>query len=266
MDPQQQASSIGPSSSRPVPDKPLTLDDFKGLGVERKLRGSSGFSFRLPPCFFLARWFLSRLFLPYTLPAILTDPADGQPPKRRGPKPDSKPAQTRRQELNRQAQRTHRERKEQYLKLLEEEVQDSRTRFEQISQDLRDSRNEVKRLRQLLSSHGIPFLGPNHDNNPPPPQSPDSAPPHSASHHSFNPASTPQFSAGAPSTASPPADAPHHNFQLSPDISQRHESLSPHHQHFSQQPERATRIVPELLMANEIDYTQFAKDFIKSYV
>jgi hypothetical protein len=30
---------------------------------------------------------------------------DGQPPKRRGPKPDSKPAQTRRQELNRQAQR-----------------------------------------------------------------------------------------------------------------------------------------------------------------
>lgn len=30
---------------------------------------------------------------------------DGQPPKRRGPKPDSKPALTRRQELNRQAQR-----------------------------------------------------------------------------------------------------------------------------------------------------------------
>lgn len=30
---------------------------------------------------------------------------DGQPTKRRGPKPDSKPALTRRQELNRQAQR-----------------------------------------------------------------------------------------------------------------------------------------------------------------
>lgn len=30
---------------------------------------------------------------------------DGQPLKRRGPKPDSKPALTRRQELNRQAQR-----------------------------------------------------------------------------------------------------------------------------------------------------------------
>ena len=31
---------------------------------------------------------------------------DGQTPKRRGPKPDSKPALTRRQELNRQAQRS----------------------------------------------------------------------------------------------------------------------------------------------------------------
>lgn len=31
--------------------------------------------------------------------------SDGQPQKRRGPKPDSKPALTRRQELNRQAQR-----------------------------------------------------------------------------------------------------------------------------------------------------------------
>ena len=30
---------------------------------------------------------------------------EGNPPKRRGPKPDSKPALTRRQELNRQAQR-----------------------------------------------------------------------------------------------------------------------------------------------------------------
>lgn len=30
---------------------------------------------------------------------------DGEKPKRRGPKPDSKPALTRRQELNRQAQR-----------------------------------------------------------------------------------------------------------------------------------------------------------------
>lgn len=32
--------------------------------------------------------------------------ADGSQPKKRGPKPDSKPALTRRQELNRQAQRS----------------------------------------------------------------------------------------------------------------------------------------------------------------
>lgn len=37
--------------------------------------------------------------------AVDRHPVDGQPPKRRGPKPDSKPALTRRQELNRQAQR-----------------------------------------------------------------------------------------------------------------------------------------------------------------
>jgi hypothetical protein len=36
---------------------------------------------------------------------ILNFSPDGQAPKRRGPKPDSKPALTRRQELNRQAQR-----------------------------------------------------------------------------------------------------------------------------------------------------------------
>lgn len=34
-----------------------------------------------------------------------TTTREGNPPKRRGPKPDSKPALTRRQELNRQAQR-----------------------------------------------------------------------------------------------------------------------------------------------------------------
>jgi hypothetical protein len=44
-----------------------------------------------------------RLFERTSTPR-LTFP-DGQQPKRRGPKPDSKPALTRRQELNRQAQR-----------------------------------------------------------------------------------------------------------------------------------------------------------------
>lgn len=40
-----------------------------------------------------------------SVPTTTDRSVDGQPPKRRGPKPDSKPALTRRQELNRQAQR-----------------------------------------------------------------------------------------------------------------------------------------------------------------
>merc|ERR1712227_796745 len=60
---------------------------------------------------------------------------DGAAPKRRGPKPDSKPALTRRQELNRQAQRTHRERKEQYVKALEDEVVRLKEVYSGISQD-----------------------------------------------------------------------------------------------------------------------------------
>lgn len=40
-----------------------------------------------------------------SVPSTTDRSVDGQPPKRRGPKPDSKPALTRRQELNRQAQR-----------------------------------------------------------------------------------------------------------------------------------------------------------------
>jgi len=52
---------------------------------------------------------------------------DGQPAKRRGPKPDSKPAITRRQEMNRVAQRTHRERKENYMHDLEDAFFGSKT-------------------------------------------------------------------------------------------------------------------------------------------
>jgi hypothetical protein len=43
--------------------------------------------------------------LHHTVPPADSPAVDGQTPKRRGPKPDSKPALTRRQELNRQAQR-----------------------------------------------------------------------------------------------------------------------------------------------------------------
>jgi len=82
---------------------------------------------------------------------------DGQPPKRRGPKPDSKPALTRRQELNRQAQRTHRERKEMYIKALEQEVLRLKEVFANTSRERDAVAEENLRLRELLAAHGIKY-------------------------------------------------------------------------------------------------------------
>ncbi|KAL7628703.1 hypothetical protein AAE478_000218 [Parahypoxylon ruwenzoriense] len=82
---------------------------------------------------------------------------DGNPPKRRGPKPDSKPALTRRQELNRQAQRTHRERKELYIKALEDEVLRLKEVYSTISQDKDKLAEENKHLKSLLQQNGIPL-------------------------------------------------------------------------------------------------------------
>ncbi|KAF2270546.1 hypothetical protein CC78DRAFT_539063 [Lojkania enalia] len=82
---------------------------------------------------------------------------DGQPPKRRGPKPDSKPALTRRQELNRQAQRTHRERKEMYIKALEQEVLRLKDVFSQTSRERDAFAEENRRLKELLMAHGISY-------------------------------------------------------------------------------------------------------------
>ncbi|KAF9893368.1 hypothetical protein FE257_011800 [Aspergillus nanangensis] len=93
---------------------------------------------------------------------------EGQPAKRRGPKPDAKPALTRRQELNRQAQRTHRERKEQYMRSLETEVSRLREAYTQeisaanltvhqhreMVQSLSEENNILK---DILASHGIPY-------------------------------------------------------------------------------------------------------------
>ncbi|KAH6610893.1 hypothetical protein Trco_000913 [Trichoderma cornu-damae] len=79
----------------------------------------------------------------------------GNPPKRRGPKPDSKPALTRRQELNRQAQRTHRERKELYIKALEDEVLRLKEVFSTISQDKQKLYDENKQLKEVLAQRGI---------------------------------------------------------------------------------------------------------------
>ncbi|KAI9926497.1 hypothetical protein ASPWEDRAFT_176531 [Aspergillus wentii DTO 134E9] len=93
---------------------------------------------------------------------------DGQPAKRRGPKPDSKPAMTRRQELNRQAQRTHRERKEQYMRALETEVSRLREAYtqeistanislQQHKQMVHALMDETDILKDILRAHGISF-------------------------------------------------------------------------------------------------------------
>ncbi|ESZ90029.1 hypothetical protein SBOR_9585 [Sclerotinia borealis F-4128] len=84
---------------------------------------------------------------------------DGQIPKRRGPKPDSKPALTRRQELNRQAQRTHRERKELYIKALEQEVLRLKDNFSNVTQSKQSLAEENRQLKELLAQHGIPWTG-----------------------------------------------------------------------------------------------------------
>lgn len=93
---------------------------------------------------------------------------DGQQPKRRGPKPDSKPALTRRQELNRQAQRTHRERKEQYMRALETEVSRLREAYtteiaeanasiQQHKELMHSIREENEILKEILAASGIQY-------------------------------------------------------------------------------------------------------------
>lgn len=97
-----------------------------------------------------------------------TTTRDGQPPKRRGPKPDSKPALTRRQELNRQAQRTHRERKEQYMRSLETEVSRLREAYtheisaanlavHQHREMVQSLSDENSILKEILAAHGIAY-------------------------------------------------------------------------------------------------------------
>lgn len=85
---------------------------------------------------------------------------EGNPPKKRGPKPNSKPALTRRQELNRQAQRTHRERKELYIKALEDEVLRLKEIFSNVSLDRERLAEENRHLRDALVENGIPFGSP----------------------------------------------------------------------------------------------------------
>ncbi|KAL8934737.1 MAG: hypothetical protein Q9216_005755 [Gyalolechia sp. 2 TL-2023] len=83
--------------------------------------------------------------------------ADGEAPKRRGPKPDSKPAATKRQEMNRLAQRTHRERKDQYAHELEQRVKQARDIYFEMVREQEQLQHENQEMAQLLRAHGIPY-------------------------------------------------------------------------------------------------------------
>jgi len=119
---------------------------------------------------------------------------DGNLPKRRGPKPNSRPALTRKQELNRQAQRypflrryslnlpkvgaivspsvnkacvllsaicrTHRERKEVYIRALEDEILRLRDIFSHMSQDKARLADENQHLKTLLARCGVTITAP----------------------------------------------------------------------------------------------------------
>ncbi|KAL8816671.1 MAG: hypothetical protein Q9223_004361 [Gallowayella weberi] len=82
---------------------------------------------------------------------------DGEAPKRRGPKPDSKPAATKRQEMNRLAQRTHRERKDLYAQELEWRVLRAKEAYVQLVREKEDLKRENQEMAQLLHIHGIPY-------------------------------------------------------------------------------------------------------------
>ncbi|MCJ1463912.1 hypothetical protein MMC07_002521 [Pseudocyphellaria aurata] len=80
---------------------------------------------------------------------------DGQPQKKRGPKPDAKPAATRRQQLNRQAQRSHRERKELHMHDLELQVIRDKQIHLKTVEEKKAIEEENRLLRQILDQHGI---------------------------------------------------------------------------------------------------------------
>ncbi|GAB7347918.1 hypothetical protein MBLNU459_g5435t3 [Dothideomycetes sp. NU459] len=163
---------------------------------------------------------------------------DGQPPKRRGPKPDSKPALTRRQELNRQAQRTHRERKEMYIKALEQEVLRLKELYGNSARDRDAIATENQKLKELLAAHGIAFdsLTPNASFNGMP--------------VSYNGSSSGSISGSYrhesnTSGFSPPA--PHSHNQMSA------QSAAAHHMAAGQLPN------------NRLDYDQIGIDFVLTY-
>lgn len=85
---------------------------------------------------------------------------DGSKSRRRGPKQNDTPASNHRQQLNRNAQRTHRERKEIYVKDLEKRVSDYKAMIIDMDahhsatqKELEKIMEENRTLKELLSVH-----------------------------------------------------------------------------------------------------------------
>ncbi|KAL6720818.1 hypothetical protein ACLMJK_002743 [Lecanora helva] len=157
------------TSSNEASQNQLRQGQFGGPASMHSQSSSRGFSFSnmLPSR-------VKKTNEPPKLPVpvqILADKVE-KVPKRRGPKPDSKPAQNRRQELNRAAQRTHRERKELYLKDLEMRLNQAQAAMEEITmqkdQAIEENKvlkaqakaceNENRQLKQLLRANNIPLI------------------------------------------------------------------------------------------------------------
>ncbi|RPB24804.1 hypothetical protein L211DRAFT_784308, partial [Terfezia boudieri ATCC MYA-4762] len=82
---------------------------------------------------------------------------EGDSPKKRGPKPDQKPAKNDKIERNRKAQRSHRERKERYIRNLEQELQRLREAYTAAIKEKVTVREENKQLHAILKQNGIAF-------------------------------------------------------------------------------------------------------------
>jgi hypothetical protein len=95
-------------------------------------------------------WPLSVSLGPSESPMATRFRADGRPMQKRGPKPRNKPALTRKQELARKAQRNHRERKELYVKALEQEVLLLKDDVCTLSTSNDRLQEEIRQLKRLL--------------------------------------------------------------------------------------------------------------------
>ncbi|KAF8426324.1 hypothetical protein EV426DRAFT_593548 [Tirmania nivea] len=81
----------------------------------------------------------------------------GDAPKKRGPKPDQRPAKNDKIERNRKAQRSHRERKERYIRNLEQEVQRLREAYTAAVREKVAIMEENRQLQAILKQHGVTF-------------------------------------------------------------------------------------------------------------